>query len=146
MSTPELKFGDRRKLPARRYGINQKIVILDGKRRVVLHLRTSEYTDGTLGEIFCTVAQNMDSSLGALIDIWCIAVSLALQHGCPLETLVELYTFTKFSPAGPVKNHDRLRMCSSIADAVMRDLAIAYLGRDDLAHAPKQTDEKDGDL
>jgi len=133
-----MTFGERRKLPARRKGYNQRFVILDGKRRVVVYLRTGEYPDGTLGEIFCDVSQNVDSSLGALVNMWCIAISLALQYGCPLDTLTDQYTFTKFAPSGVVQSHDRLKMCTSIADAIFRDLAIHYLQRDDLAHVPAE--------
>lgn len=140
-ATPDiLMYGQRLELPNRRRGYNQKITILDGQRRIVLHLRTSEYSDGSLGEVFCSVAdiyKSMDSavpsSLGAMVDAWCIAVSLALQHGCPLESLVQLYTFTRYAPSGIVRDHEHLRMCTSIADVIMRDLAIRYLGRMDLA-------------
>jgi len=128
-------FGGRRLLPNRRRGYNQKISVVgrDGKK-LAIHMRTGNYADGTIGEIFVDIAQNADPSLRAMLNMWAMAVSLALQHGCPLDTLVEMYTFTKFDPSGPVRDHARIKMCTSIVDAIFRDLAINYLQRDDLAH------------
>lgn len=140
MTTPALRYGDRKRLPARRKGYNQKIVIHSRAGRVVVHLRTGEYPDGTLGEFFADVSSHADPGLRAMVNMWCVAVSLALQHGCPLDTLADMYTFTKFEPSGPVKGHSRLRMCTSIADAIFRDLAISYLDRQDLAHCDKPDD------
>jgi ribonucleoside-diphosphate reductase alpha chain len=133
MTTP-LTFGSRRKLPARRRGYNQKLTIMAASGRVAVHLRTGNYPDGMPGEIFVDIAQNADPSLRAMLNMWAVAVSLALQHGCPLATLTELYTFTRFEPSGPVRDHVRIKMCTSIVDVIFRDLAIHYLQRDDLAH------------
>ena len=132
--TDALTFGDRRKLPARRKGHNQKFSLGAAKKRIVGYLRTGEYPDGTLGEVFIDLSQNADPTLRGMTNMFAIAISEALQHGCPLDTLVEQYVGTRFEPAGPVRDHDRLKMCTSLTDLVFRHLAISYLGRDELGH------------
>ena len=117
-----------RKLPNKRGGYTQKFKIGGQK----FYLRTGEYADGSLGEIFLT-ANREGATMRALLNIIAVAVSLGLQHGVPLEEFVDAFTFTRFEPAGPVVDHDNLKMCTSFMDAFFRDLAFNYLGRVDLA-------------
>lgn len=119
----------RRDLPARRNGYTQKAKI--GKHKIFI--RTGEYEDGTLGEVFLDTHKD-GATMRAVLNCLAIAVSLGLQHGVPLEEFVEAFTFTKFEPSGPVACHARLKFCTSLVDLVFRDLAISYLKRDDLAH------------
>lgn len=119
----------REKLPDRRTGYTQKAVIAGHK----VYLRTGEYPDGRLGELFIDMHKE-GSTLRALMDCFAIAISMGLQYGVPLERFVEQFTFTRFEPAGMVFGHDRLQMSTSILDFVFRDLAINYLDRHDLAH------------
>ena len=117
-----------RKLPNKRGGYTQKFKIGGQK----FYMRTGEYADGSLGEIFLT-ANREGATMRALLNIIAVAVSLGLQHGVPLEEFVDAFTFTRFEPAGPVIDHDNLKMCTSFMDAFFRDLAFNYLGRVDLA-------------
>lgn len=119
----------REPLPERRRGVTQKFK-LGGQ---TFYCRTGEYPDGRLGEVFIDAAKEgaMFRSVGNALAI---AVSLGLQHGVPLEEYVDAFVGMRFDPAGPVGNHDRLLTASSFLDALFRDLAIHYLGRDDLAH------------
>jgi ribonucleoside-diphosphate reductase alpha chain len=119
----------RRKLPDRRRGYTQKMTI--GGHR--FYLRTGEYEDGTLGEIFID-GHKQGAAFRAMCNAFAIAVSLGLQHGTPLEEFVEAFTFFRFDPAGPVKGHPNVKMCTSVIDAIFRDVAVAYLGRHELAH------------
>jgi ribonucleoside-diphosphate reductase alpha chain len=117
-----------RKLPNKRGGYTQKFKIGGQK----FYLRTGDYADGTLGEIFLT-ANREGATMRALLNNIAVAVSLGLQHGVPLEEFVDAFTFTRFEPAGPVVDHDHIKMCTSFMDAFFRDLAFNYLGRVDLA-------------
>lgn len=117
------------RLPQRRKGYTQEMVI-DGH---LIHLKTGEYEDGTLGEIFVSLGKEGDL-ISSLINSFCIVTSIALQTGTPLEDLVKNFTFTRFEPSGMVKHHPHIKMASSILDAIFRDLAINYLGREDLKH------------
>ncbi|BCM87858.1 adenosylcobalamin-dependent ribonucleoside-diphosphate reductase [Methylobacterium indicum] len=119
----------RERMPARRTGITQKAVV--GGQTV--YLRTGEYADGRLGEIFIDVAKQ-GAAFGAVMNALAIAVSIGFQYGVPLDEYVEAFTFFKFEPAGFVQGHDRVKSATSILDYVFRDLAIHYDGRDDLAH------------
>jgi len=126
---------EQEKLPARRKGYTQKAKI--GGHTVFL--RTGEYEDGRLGEIFLDMNKE-GSTLRALINNFAIAVSLGLQYGVPLEEYVETFTFTKFEPAGFVQGNDYIKNATSILDYVFRELAVSYLDRTDLAHvSPEQT-------
>ncbi len=118
----------RRPLPARRLGYTQKAVIGGHK----LYLRTGEYDDGTLGEIFLDMHKE-GAAFRSLMNCFAIAVSLGLQHGVPLERFVDAFVFTRFEPNGPVRMNDHIKMSTSIIDYIFRELAINYLGRDDLA-------------
>ena len=118
-----------RRLPNRRGGYTQKAKI--GGQSVFL--RTGEYADGTLGEIFIDMHKE-GAGIRSLLNCFAIAVSVGLQYGVPLEEFVDSFTFTKFEPAGMVSGNDHIRMASSIIDYIFRELAITYLGRADLAH------------
>jgi len=119
---------ERKKLPAKRRGYTQKAKI-NGQ---VLFLRTGEYADGTLGEIFIDLAKE-GSTLRSLMNCFAIAVSVGLQYGVPLEEFVEKFVFTKFEPAGMV-DHPNIKTTTSLVDFVFRALAFDYLDRTDLVH------------
>jgi len=119
----------RRKLPARRAGFTQEVSVGEHK----LFLRTGEYPDGALGEIFIDMYKE-GASYRALLNCFAVLTSKALQYGVPLEELVDTFTFTRFEPAGPVEGHEYIRNCTSLLDLVFRTLGVSYLGRDDLAH------------
>ncbi|MFT3986542.1 vitamin B12-dependent ribonucleotide reductase [Aestuariivirga sp.] len=119
----------RDKLPGRRKGYTQKAVV--GGHKV--YLRTGEYDDGKLGEIFIDMHKE-GAALRAMMNNFAIAVSVGLQYGVPLEEYVDAFTFTKFEPAGMVQGNDSIKNATSILDYVFRELAVSYLGRHDLAH------------
>ena len=119
---------ERRKLPTKRRGFTQKAKI-NGQ---AIFLRTGEYGDGTLGEIFVDLAKE-GSTLRSLMNSFAIAVSVGLQYGVPLEEYVEKFIFTKFEPSGMV-DHPNIKSTTSIVDFVFRCLAYEYLGRTDLVH------------
>ncbi|MFD1694449.1 vitamin B12-dependent ribonucleotide reductase [Roseibium aestuarii] len=121
------------KLPTRRKGYTQKAKI--GGHTIFL--RTGEYDDGRLGEIFLDMNKE-GSALRAFINNFAISVSLGLQYGVPLEEYVDAFTFTKFEPAGMVQGNDAIKNATSILDYVFRELAVSYLGRHDLAHVPPE--------
>jgi len=122
------KIVERKTLPAKRRGFTQKAKI-NGQ---AIFLRTGEYTDGTLGEIFIDLAKE-GSTLRSLMNSFAIAVSVGLQYGVPLEEFVEKFVFTKFEPAGMV-DHPNIKSTTSIVDFVFRCLAYEYLNRTDLVH------------
>ena len=131
-------FSERRKMPDRRKGYIQKAMI--GDHKVYLHI--GEYDDGRVGEIF--IDTNKEGELvRSLMNNFAIAISLGLQYGVPLEEYVDAFINTKFEPSGKVKGNDRILSASSILDYLFRELAISYLGREDLAHTPsiKKTDQ-----
>ncbi|NNG05364.1 MAG: vitamin B12-dependent ribonucleotide reductase, partial [Inquilinus sp.] len=125
----DLARGDRSPLPSRRKGYTQKAVV--GGHKV--YLRTGEYDDGNLGEIFIDMHKE-GAAFRSLMNNFAIAISLGLQYGVPLEEFVEAFTFTRFEPAGMVSGNDSIKMASSILDYIFRELAISYLARHDLAH------------
>ena len=130
----------RRKLPKRRQGFTQEARVAGHK----VFLRTGEYPDGTLGEIFIDMHKE-GAGYRSLMNSFAIAVSLGLQHGVPLAEFVEQFTFTRIEPSGPVQDHDRVKLASSPLDYVFRVLGIEYLQRDDLAHLPAHPDGTPGD-
>jgi ribonucleoside-diphosphate reductase alpha chain len=119
----------RRRLPDRRAGYTQKARIGNHK----IYLRTGEYEDGTLGEIFLDMHKE-GAAFRSMTNCFAIAVSLGLQHGVPLEEFVDAFLFTRFEPNGPVQGNPHIKMTTSIIDYIFRELAISYLGRHDLAH------------
>jgi len=120
---------DRQKLPHRRKGYTQKAIV--GGHKV--YIRTGEYDDGTIGEVFLDMHKE-GAAFRSLMNNFAIAVSIGLQYGVPLEEFVDAYTFTRFEPSGPVEGNETIKMASSILDYIFRELAISYLGRNDLAH------------
>ena len=125
------KNKDRSGMPYRRKGYIQKVSIADHK----IYLHTGEYDDGRIGEIF--IDMNKEGELvKALMNNFAIAISLGLQYGVPLDEFVDAFIETKFEPSGKIKGNDRILNASSILDYIFRELAISYLGREDLAHTP----------
>ena len=120
---------NREKLPERRKGYTQKAIV--GGHKV--YLRTGEYGDGRLGEIFIDMHKE-GAGFRAMMNNFAIAVSVGLQYGVPLEEFVEAFTFTRFEPAGMVQGNDSIKNATSILDYIFRELAISYLDRTDLAH------------
>jgi ribonucleoside-diphosphate reductase alpha chain len=127
---------EREKMPDRRKGYTQKAVV--GGHKV--YLRTGEYDDGRLGEIFIDMHKE-GAALRSLLNNFAIAVSLGLQYGVPLDEYVDAFTFTRFEPAGPVQGNDSIKYATSILDYVFRELAVSYISRYDLAHVnPEDVD------
>jgi ribonucleoside-diphosphate reductase alpha chain len=120
---------DRERLPHRRKGYTQKAVV--GGHKV--YLRTGEYADGRLGEIFIDMHKE-GAAFRSLMNNFAIAVSVGLQYGVPLEEFVDAFTFTRFEPAGPVRGNEAIKNATSILDYLFRELAVSYLGRYELAH------------
>jgi len=119
------------RMPDRRKGYIQKAQI--GNHKVYLH--TGEYNDGKIGEIF--IDTNKEGELvKAMMNNFAIAISLGLQYGVPLDEYVDAFIDTKFEPSGNVDGNDRILSATSILDYVFRELAISYLGREELAHTP----------
>ena len=120
---------ERERMPDRRKGYTQKAVV--GGHKV--YLRTGEYDDGRLGEIFIDMHKE-GAALRSLLNNFAIAVSLGLQYGVPLDEYVDAFTFTRFEPSGPVQGNNSIKYATSILDYVFRELAVSYLTRFDLAH------------
>jgi ribonucleoside-diphosphate reductase alpha chain len=120
---------ERERLPDRRKGYTQKAVV--GGHKV--YLRTGEYVDGRIGEIFIDMHKE-GAAFRSLMNNFAIAISVGLQYGVPLEEYVDAFTFTRFEPAGLVQGNDAIKYATSILDYIFRELAISYLGRNDLAH------------
>ncbi|MGY3437050.1 MULTISPECIES: vitamin B12-dependent ribonucleotide reductase [unclassified Marinovum] len=125
----EIIKSERSKMPERRKGYTQKAIV--GGHKV--YLRTGEYQDGTLGEIFIDMHKE-GAGFRAMMNNFAIAVSVGLQYGVPLEEFVDAFTFTKFEPAGMVQGNDSIKNATSILDYIFRELAVSYLDRTDLAH------------
>ena len=126
------------KMPDRRKGYIQKAQIGDHK----VYLHTGEYNDGKIGEIF--IDTNKEGELvKAMMNNFAIAISLGLQYGVPLDEYVDAFIDTKFEPSGKVFGNDRILSASSILDYVFRELAISYLGKEDLAHTPSIASTQD---
>ncbi|MEL6178335.1 MAG: vitamin B12-dependent ribonucleotide reductase, partial [Myxococcota bacterium] len=117
----------RRRLPNRRHGYTQKARL--GNHNV--YLRTGEYEDGSIGEIFIDMHRE-GAAFRSLMNCFAIAVSLGLQHGVPLEEFVEAFVFTRFEPSGVVSGHENIKMATSVIDYIFRELGLSYLGRTDL--------------
>ncbi|MEM7240870.1 MAG: vitamin B12-dependent ribonucleotide reductase [Pseudomonadota bacterium] len=124
-----VKEQERAKLPERRKGYTQKAMV--GGHKV--YLRTGEYENGNLGEIFIDMHKE-GAGFRAMMNNFAIAVSVGLQYGVPLEEFVDAFTFTRFEPAGMVQGNESIRQATSILDYIFRELAISYLDRTDLAH------------
>ena len=129
--------GKRFSMPDRRKGYIQKATIGDHK----VYLHTGEYEDGKIGEIFIDTSKEGEL-VKALMNNFAIAVSLGLQYGVPLDEYVDAFIDTKFEPSGNVLGNDRILSASSILDYVFRELAISYLGKEELAHTPSISSTK----
>ncbi len=137
ISSFKTKNNSRFKMPDRRKGYIQKAQIGDHK----VYLHTGEYDDGKIGEIF--IDTNKEGELvKAMMNNFAIAISLGLQYGVPLDEYVDAFINTKFEPSGNVLGNDRILSASSILDYVFRELAISYLGKEDLAHTPSIASSK----
>ncbi|MSP47890.1 MAG: vitamin B12-dependent ribonucleotide reductase [Alphaproteobacteria bacterium] len=123
------RVASRQRLPQRRKGYTQKASV--GGHKV--YLRTGEYDDGKVGEIFIDMHKE-GAALRSWVNNFAIAISIGLQYGVPLEEFVEAFTFTRFEPSGPVEGNEAIKMSTSILDYIFRELAISYLDRTDLAH------------
>jgi ribonucleoside-diphosphate reductase alpha chain len=120
---------ERERPPSRRKGYTQKAIV--GGHKV--YLRTGEFSDGRLAEIFVDMHKE-GAAFRSLMNNFAIAISIGLQYGVPLEEFVEAFTFTRFEPAGLVQDNDAIKSATSIIDYIFRELAVSYLGRNDLAH------------
>jgi ribonucleoside-diphosphate reductase alpha chain len=129
----------RERLPQRRKGYTQKAIV--GGHKV--YLRTGEYEDGRVGEIFVDMHKE-GAAFRSLMNNFAIAISIGLQYGVPIEEFVEAYTFTRFEPSGPVEGNDAIKMSTSVLDYIFREIAISYLGRNDLAHVEQSDLRPDG--
>lgn len=119
----------RRRLPDRRTGYTQKVKI-NGQ---TVYIRTGEYENGQIGEVFIDMHKE-GAAFRSLLNCFAISISLGLQHGVPLEEFVDAFVFTRFEPSGVVTGHSRIKMATSVIDYIFRELAVTYLGRNDLAH------------
>ena len=135
------KSEKRLSMPDRRKGYIQKATI--GENKVYLHI--GEYEDGKIGEIF--IDTNKEGELvKSMMNNFAIAISLGLQYGVPLEEYVDAFIDTKFEPSGKVNGNDRILSATSILDYIFRELAISYLGREDLAHTPSIKKAESGEV
>ena len=124
-----IRTAERERPPHRRKGYPQKATV--GGHKV--YLRTGEYEDGRLAEIFIDMHKE-GAAFRSLMNNFAIAISIALQYGVPLEEYVDSFTFTRLEPSGIVEGNDTIKMATSIIDYLFRELAVSYLGRNDLAH------------
>ena len=120
---------ERQRLPDRRKGYTQKATV--GGHKV--YLRTGEYENGRIGEIFIDMHKE-GAAFRSLMNNFAIAVSIGLQYGVPLDEYIEAFTFTRFEPSGMVRGNETIKMATSILDYIFRELAVSYMGRNDLAH------------
>lgn len=126
----------KKKLPEKHYGMTRAVRVGSDK----LFLRTGEFEDGSLGEIFIDMYKQ-GSSFRAIMDCVAILTSKLLQYGCPLEELVDTFTFSRFEPAGMVVGHESIKNCTSVMDFIFRSLAFDYLGRTDFVHIKPEVHE-----
>ena len=132
------QISSRFRMPDRRKGYIQKASI--GQQKIYLH--TGEYDDGKIGEIF--IDTNKEGELvKALMNNFAIAISIGLQYGVPLDEFVDAFVDTKFEPSGKIEGNDRILSATSILDYVFRELAISYLGREEMAHTPSIASTKE---
>ena len=128
----------RRRLPDRRQGYTQKAKI-NGQS---VYIRTGEYDNGQIGEIFIDMHRE-GAAFRSLLNCFAISISLGLQHGVPLEEFVDAFVFTRFEPSGIVTGNEKIKMATSVIDYIFRELAVTYLGRHDLAHVePHEVESK----
>jgi ribonucleoside-diphosphate reductase alpha chain len=130
--------GERVRLPKKRRGFTQEAKVGGHK----IYLRTGEYLDGSLGEIFIDMHKE-GAAFRSLMNCFSMAVSVGLQYGVPLKTFVEQFTFTRFEPQGTVTGHENIKLATSIVDYIFRVLGVEYLGRYDLAHVAPESKIED---
>lgn len=130
----------RRRLPGKRHGFTQEARIAGHK----LYLRTGEYEDGTLGEVFIDMHKE-GAAFRSMINSFAIAISKGLQYGVPLQEYVDTFTFVRFEPQGMVSGHPNIKLATSVIDFVFRTLALEYLGRTDLVQVPPATTDQTGE-
>ncbi len=128
-------YGDRARLPKKRRGFTQEARVGGHK----IFLRTGEYDDGMLGEIFIDMHKE-GAAFRSLMNCFAMSVSIGLQYGVPLQTYVDQFTFTRFEPQGPVEGHPYVKFATSIVDFIFRTLGVEYLNRFDLAHIKPEID------
>jgi ribonucleoside-diphosphate reductase alpha chain len=128
-------YGQRIRLPKRRRGYTQEARVGGHK----IFLRTGEYDNGTLGEIFIDMHKE-GAAFRSLMNCFAMSVSVGLQYGVPLQTYVDQFTFTRFEPQGPVEGHPYVKFATSIVDFIFRSLGVEYLHRHDLAHIKPELD------
>jgi len=128
---------ERKKLPGKREGFTQKAKV--GSQTIFV--RTGEYNDGTLGEIFVDMHKE-GATFRSLLNCFSIAVSIGMQYGVPLEEYVDKFAFTRFEPSGYVEGHDNIKNATSIIDYIFRMLGYEYLGREDLVQVKPKTTHK----
>jgi ribonucleoside-diphosphate reductase alpha chain len=128
-------YGERKRLPKKRRGFTQEARVGGHK----LFVRTGEYDDGTLGEIFIDMHKE-GAAFRSLMNCFAMSVSIGLQYGVPLQTYVDQFTFTRFEPQGPVEGHPYVKFATSIVDFIFRALGVEYLHRYDLAHIKPEID------
>jgi ribonucleoside-diphosphate reductase alpha chain len=128
-------YGQRIRLPKRRAGYTQEARVGGHK----IFLRTGEYENGTLGEIFIDMHKE-GAAFRSLMNCFAMSVSVGLQYGVPLQTYVDQFTFTRFEPQGPVEGHPYVKFATSIVDFIFRALGVEYLHRHDLAHIKPEID------
>jgi len=131
----------RRALPTKRRGFTQEAKVAGHK----IYVRTGEYQDGTLGEVFIDLHKD-GATMRSLMNCFAISISKGLQYGVPLEEYVDTFTFTRFEPQGMVVGHPNIKMATSILDYIFRMLALEYLGRTDLVQVPPSDDEAEDDM
>ncbi|HEY9746403.1 MAG TPA: vitamin B12-dependent ribonucleotide reductase [Oculatellaceae cyanobacterium] len=124
-NVPTLKWGEKRQLPRKRNGFTMETSVSGHK----IHLRTGEFEDGSLGEIFIDMFKE-GAAYRSMVNCFAVAVSLGLQYGVPLEKFVDSFTFTRFEPSG-MTDHPNVRQCTSLVDLIFRVLGMEYLGRTD---------------
>jgi len=135
----------RRQLPAKRQGFTQEARVGGHK----IYLRTGDYEDGKLGEIFIDMHKE-GAAFRGIMNCFAIAISKGLQYGVPLEEFVDTFTFTRFAPQGQVEGHPNIKLATSVVDYVFRVLGLEYLHRTDLVHVkppePSEDDPADGSI
>jgi len=130
-------YGERARLPHRRRGFTQEAKIGSHK----IYIRTGEYEDGQLGEIFIDMHKE-GAAFRSVMNCLAMSVSLGLQYGVPLAKYVDQFTFTRFEPSGPVIGHPHVKFATSLVDYIFRTLGIEYLKRHDLAHVKPEIEEE----
>ena len=137
----EARISSRRRMPDRHHSKEQKLRIGGAK----MYVGVGEYDNGELGEVFVDAGYDMPASFASLMNCFAISISVGLQHGVPLEKFVDLFTYVRFDPAGPVEGHPRVKMSTSMIDLLFRLVALEYLDRQEFAQIPEDEAEAEKD-